>query len=136
MLRRLSDMPEYRILVVDDDLSTTDFLREILEGQGYVVQTAASPDDAKEHMWNDLTLIWSDMRMPNIGDGLQLLKHYREQFPESNTFYAMASGTWTDAEMALARELGANEIIEKPIMIETIIKVTQRAEEFYQERTK
>src|SRR6478736_3897670 len=71
----------YRVLVVDDDLSTLHVSRLILEAKGYEVKTASDGFEALVELRRSLPdLIISDLRMPNMS-GFELLSIVRRRFP-------------------------------------------------------
>ena len=69
-------MPD--ILVVDDELSMREFLKILLEKEGYSVTTAADATKAISMLKKDsFELVISDVKMPGIG-GLPLLEKIKE----------------------------------------------------------
>ncbi|MBF0473466.1 MAG: hybrid sensor histidine kinase/response regulator [Nitrospirae bacterium] len=73
------EIKDMKILIVDDDLFTSEMLAEILKDSGFNVLTANNGLNAIEvHNQNtDLKLIVSDMNMPEM-NGLELIKKIRE----------------------------------------------------------
>ena len=65
---------EPRILVVDDDASVREALRELLSGEGYAVVTADDGQDALDRLgtMEPPCLILLDLRMPRV-DGWEFL---------------------------------------------------------------
>lgn len=75
----------FRILVVDDERSIREAVREILESQGYEVLTAADGLDGLHALSKSLPdLIISDLNMPRMS-GFELLAIVRERFPHIAT---------------------------------------------------
>ncbi len=67
-----------RILVVDDSITVRELERQLLEGRGYVVDTAVDGVDG----WNAVRsvrydLVVSDIDMPRM-DGIQLVRHIKD----------------------------------------------------------
>jgi two-component system sensor histidine kinase and response regulator WspE len=67
-----------RVLVVDDSITVRELERQLLEGRGYVVDTAVDGVDG----WNAVRsgrydLVVSDIDMPRM-DGIQLVRHIKE----------------------------------------------------------
>jgi two-component system, chemotaxis family, sensor histidine kinase and response regulator WspE len=67
-----------RILVVDDSITVRELERQLLEGRGYIVDTAVDGVDG----WNAIRtahydLVVSDVDMPRM-DGIQLVRHIKE----------------------------------------------------------
>ena len=66
------------MLVVDDSITVRELERQLLEGRGYVVNTAVNGIDG----WNAVRsgrydLVVSDIDMPRM-DGIQLVRHIKE----------------------------------------------------------
>jgi|GEM_PF-3742156 len=67
-----------RILIVDDEESILDLLREVLENKKHVIDAASDADEALEKMaTRDYDCIISDIRMPGM-DGNELYEHLSE----------------------------------------------------------
>ena len=67
-----------RVLVVDDSITVRELERQLLEGRGYLVDTAVDGVDG----WNAVRsgrydLVVSDIDMPRM-DGIQLVRHIKE----------------------------------------------------------
>lgn len=72
---------EGRLLVVDDEENLRITTAAILEKDGYVVDTAASGDEAISLVQDfDYDLVLTDLHMEN-GDGLTVLSQIRRQSP-------------------------------------------------------
>ncbi len=72
------------ILVVEDDKSTRDLIRHVLEREGYRVLDAADGKEALEvagQYPDPIGLVITDMAMPNV-DGLKLTRLLRTHRPE------------------------------------------------------
>jgi CheY-like chemotaxis protein len=113
------------ILVVDDEPEVADlfrqrFRREVREGT-YVMHFANSGEDALQQLGNgiepQLIVILSDINMPGM-DGLQLLRHVKEQRPDMPVMMVTAYGD--DERRRRARDLGAFEFLAKPVDFERL----------------
>lgn len=107
-----------RILVVDDEPLVLDTIKEHLELEGVVVNTAISGNEALK-MLADKTynLILSDIRMPN-GSGTELLKNVLSSSHQAPPLILMSSfGDITDKK---ARALGARGMFLKPDSMENL----------------
>ena len=73
------NQPRYRILIVDDEPTNRQLLREILRPFGFALQEAENGRQAVE-LWQEFQphLIWMDIRMPEL-DGYQATKQIKAQ---------------------------------------------------------
>lgn len=109
-----------KLLVVDDELDVKDmflqrFRKEIKSGKISLV-FAHSGEEALELLSQiqptDIVLILSDINMPGM-TGFDLLKIVKEKLPHLKVFMVSAYG---DAlNMNKAKEIGADDFIEKPV---------------------
>ena len=111
-----------RILVVDDDEQCRDLICEVLGTNGYIVNAASDGIAAREALAQDVgsRIIIADIRMPKEG-GLQLLRHLRQE--ESPHDIILMSSSISRAEAKLARQLGAQALLEKPFRISELLQV-------------
>jgi DNA-binding NtrC family response regulator len=67
-----------RIMVVDDERGMCDFLRYLLEGEGYQVEHANSGIEALAKLeQGSFQLVLADIKMPGM-DGLEMLRRIKE----------------------------------------------------------
>ena len=115
-----------RILVIDDDPETCDFLREIFEEQGWRVVAALNADDALAAVKAEVyDLIVSDINLNDKLNGVELLKNFRKLSPTSQVILISGFGTLETAIEAV-RE-GAFDFISKPFNVQEIISTARRA---------
>ena len=101
------------ILVVDDDPGFRRLLETILAKEGYQVQTSGSVAEAlRQGQARSFDLVISDLRLPD-GDGLAVLKWWKENAPETPVVMITAFGTVASAVEAM--KLGAADYIGKPL---------------------
>ena len=75
------DVPQSRVLVVDDEAEIVDLMRDLLEGAGYEVATAESGAVALALLESArFDAIVSDLRMPDM-DGATLWREVKQQHP-------------------------------------------------------
>jgi len=100
------------ILIVDDERSIRNTLKEILEFENYQVDTANDGQDAIDKVANKpYDVVLCDVKMPKV-DGLEFLAHVK-----SNKFdgqVIMISGHLTIDTAVEATRMGAFDFIEKP----------------------
>ncbi|MCF8061392.1 MAG: response regulator, partial [Deltaproteobacteria bacterium] len=121
-------MTDYKILVVDDDPKILERLREFLQREGYVVETAKNGEIAGNMLdqdYYDLALI--DLNMPKV-DGMTLLKTLVDYHPD--TVGIILTGHATIRNAVEAMKLGAADYLAKPVKMEELLLVVQRALEF------
>ena len=119
-------MTNARVLVVDDEPDIRQTVRDILEDEGYVVDTAesaAAAREARRQQRPDLVLL--DIWMPDL-DGISLLREWNERGGLPCPVI-MISGHGTVETAVEATRLGAWDFIEKPISLAKLLLVIQRA---------
>ena len=101
-----------RILHIEDDETIATVAREILEEQGWQVQTCNDGNAAIEHIcggvYYDFLLI--DYDLPSV-NGLDLVKRVRNLAHRSRTPIGVLSASAVEAE---TREAGADVFLRKP----------------------
>src|SRR5258708_22557808 len=71
------EMPQTNILIVEDDLTTQEMARMVLENAGYGVSVARSAEDADRvirNLWPDIVLM--DRELPGM-DGLEFTRRLK-----------------------------------------------------------
>jgi two-component system response regulator PilR (NtrC family) len=113
------------LLVVDDELSMREFLKILLEKEGYEVTTASEASSALELFKKDeFDLIISDIKMPGIG-GLSLLEKVKEI--DSSVPVIMITAYASPENAVFAMKSGAFDYITKPFKVDEIIKIIKSA---------
>jgi DNA-binding NtrC family response regulator len=116
----------YRVLIVDDDRLTCDFIQEILAGfqaEFTTVQDAQQAIDLAEQQPFDLII--SDINLQHRLTGLDVLKAFKAATPSSEVILISGFGTLETAIEAV-RE-GAFDYISKPFNINQVKAVVKRA---------
>ncbi len=111
---------EPRILVVDDDPTVREALRELLSGEGYAVVTADDGQDALDRLgaMEPPCLILLDLRMPRV-DGWEFLA--RRDGAGKKTPVVLLSG------MAFIRDApGVADFLAKPIRPDKLLDCVRR----------
>jgi two-component system phosphate regulon response regulator OmpR len=100
-----------RLLIVDDDPSVREMLREYLVGHGFEVAEAGSGAQMREQFERELPdAVLLDVRLPG-DDGLVLARYLREHY-DVGIIMVTASGDVVDRVVGL--EIGADDYIAKP----------------------
>ena len=113
-----------RILVIDDERSIRNTLREILEYEKYIVDDAADGASGlqlvKEHKYD---AILCDIKMPNM-DGIEVLTQIYEM---TDTPVIMISGHGTIDTAVEAIKKGAYDYISKPLDLNRLLVTLRNA---------
>ncbi len=113
------------ILVVDDELSMREFLKILLEKEGYHVTTAAEGrtafELAEQHPFD---LVISDIRMPGM-TGLELLARLKQLKADIGVIMITAFASPDDAVAAMKN--GAFDYITKPFNVDEIKSIVRAA---------
>ena len=112
------------ILVADDDETCRDSIRKVLEKEGHRVQAAEDVDSALEVLRaGHFDLVVCDYRMPGK-TGIDLLLELRKQHSPVPVLMISA---FADAHTeAAVKELGALDLLKKPIRRQELIKQAHR----------
>jgi two-component system response regulator PilR (NtrC family) len=113
------------ILVVDDELSMREFLKILLEKEGYSVTIAQDAATALEILEKETCkLVISDVKMPGIG-GLPLLEKIKAI--NSNIPVIMITAYASPENAVRAMKDGAFDYITKPFKVDEIIDNVRKA---------
>ena len=114
-----------RIVVIDDEANAVTALETLLREDGYEVSGA---HDARAGLAllerTEADVVLTDLRMPGM-DGLELLARVKEIRPETMVIVMTAYGTVKTAVKAM--KMGAEDYLGKPIDVEEVELVLQRA---------
>lgn len=115
------------ILVVDDDRRNRDMLAEALRQADFYIDVANSGEEAIERGGHrEYDAVFSDIKMPSV-TGLELLASFRASSPETPVVLLTAFGSVDTAIQAMKQ--GAFDYITKPINLDEVVLVAQRAVE-------
>jgi len=105
---------KHLILIVEDDLDTSDMLSAYFEGQGYEVMTAAWGNDALELCQEIVPdLIIQDIRLPDI-NGYEVAKQLRSNVRTQQAPIIFLTEKRERADRIAGLKLGAVDYITKP----------------------
>ena len=118
---------EARLLVVDDEESLRITTAAILEKEGYIVDTAASGDEAIALLQTlEYDLVLTDLHMED-GDGLSVLSQIRKQSPL--TISVVLTGFASVESAIAALQEGAYDYLVKPCDIDNMKHTIRRGVE-------
>ena len=105
-----------RVLVVEDEPDTRQFLKRLLEGHGARVVTAASGRDALDAFRrDDVDVLISDIGLPGL-DGYELMRQIRRGAPADRRVAAIALTAYARAEdRTRALRAGYQAHVTKPV---------------------
>src|SRR5512139_2771348 len=99
--------------------------KRILEEEGYEVEVALSGKEAFDKMKETpFDIVITDLKMPGI-DGMEVLKTFRKEYPE--TIVIMITGFSTVETAVEAMKLGAFDYIPKPFTPDEVAIVVKKA---------
>jgi DNA-binding NtrC family response regulator len=120
-------MKTKQILVIDDDRETCEFLSEVFADQGWSVISATTPDEAEAKATAGLDLIVSDIRLEARVNGIDLLKRFKRELPDTPIILISGFGSLETAVESV-RE-GAFDFISKPFNVAEVVATARRAME-------
>ena len=113
-----------RVLVVDDDNLSREFLAEATECLGLKVDTAIDGKQALELLSaQDYDLVLTDLRMPGM-DGIELVQAMKLRHSEVPAVIVTAHGTIEATVQAM--RLGARDFLVKPVSPDSVRLVVER----------
>jgi two-component system nitrogen regulation response regulator NtrX len=114
-----------RILIVDDEQGIRATLGQLLEFEGYEVRAVGNAvDGITEYQKLRPDLVFLDVKMAGI-DGVEALKKIKEHDPSA--IVVMISGHATIQTAVEATQLGAYDILEKPLDTDRILVTLRNA---------
>ncbi|MCB2073704.1 MAG: response regulator transcription factor [Novosphingobium sp.] len=108
-----------RLLLVEDDPELGRRLSERLRGADFAVELATSRSEAED--WADLdrmAAIILDLGLPD-GDGIDLLRQWRDARVNTPILILTARGSWQDKVEGL--NAGADDFVVKPVRFEELL---------------
>jgi len=121
----MPDVHRQSVAVVDDDDAVRDSLRCLLEAAGFSAVTFGSARDfLSRARLAEVACVLIDQHMPHT-TGIELLTHMQANLPEMPV--AMMTGSPSAELTRRAFELGAWEVLEKPLKEEVLLAFVARA---------
>jgi DNA-binding NtrC family response regulator len=112
-----------RILVVDDDENIRKTLQIILEDEGYLVDLAATGNEAIEMTQQTVyNVALLDIRLPDM-EGVELLKRIKDYVPRTRKIMVTGYPSMGNAISALNKN--ADAYLTKPVDVENLLEVVK-----------
>jgi len=109
-----------KVYIIDDDKNVRNSLKEILEDEGYDVQLYASGKSCLKQLEKERpSVLFLDVWLNNE-DGLEILKEIKKIYPTLPII--MISGHATIELAVQSTKMGADDFLEKPLSIQTILE--------------
>jgi DNA-binding NtrC family response regulator len=125
-------MQALRVVVLDDDPGTCEFLRAIFTAEGHDCQTFLRPDVAEQHLVANLAdLVMVDVYL-GAENGIDLLRRFRELQPRIYPVIMTANISVETAARAMSE--GAVDYVSKPLTVDQVRGIASRADAFRQQR--
>lgn len=117
-----------KLLIVEDDLSIIELIKNYLEQEGFLVDTALDGSSALKKIKSDTyDLILLDLMLPNIS-GKEVLANIRRT---SLTPVIIMSAKNTDVDKAVLLGMGADDYITKPFsLLELLARISANIRRF------
>ncbi|MFN9310733.1 response regulator [Gemmatimonas sp.] len=114
-----------RVLVIDDEPGIRQALGQLLEYEGFEVKTASGGAEGIT-LYDAFRpqLVFLDVKMAGL-DGLEVLKRLRQADPTATV--VMISGHATIQTAVEATQLGAYDILEKPLDTDRVLVLLRNA---------
>jgi two-component system alkaline phosphatase synthesis response regulator PhoP len=107
-------MVESKVIVVDDEESLRSLVKNLLEGEGFMVITCKDTDEGYKRMLKsnpDLAIV--DINMPTIG-GIEFCRTIRQTPALKNTPIIMLTIESTETNKIIGLDSGADDYLTKP----------------------
>ena len=111
---------DIRLLVVDDEESIREGLREYLDFEGYSVDSAVSAEDALSKGITDYDLLLLDVMMDGMS-GFELAEKLKKSPDTERIPVIFLTAKDSDDDMVAGLRLGADDYIPKPFSMKNVI---------------
>lgn len=114
---------EYKLLIVDDDHSIQELLKETFESLEFDVFCASNANEAMALAEQEGILgFFLDIKLPGMS-GIDLLHNLKKHSPAG--FFFAITGYASVADLLYCREAGFDDYFSKPFRLEDIIHATR-----------
>ncbi len=109
---------KFKVLVIEDEVNISNFVRTILETNGYQVLDARNGSNGKLlYLSHCPDLVILDLGLPDM-DGVELIRMIREN---AGTPIIVLSARTNESDKVQALDLGANDYVTKPFGTEELV---------------
>ena len=110
------------VLIAEDNDDVATLIQNIFENNGYIARRASDGQEALEMLMNeDLPdLVISDIAMPRM-DGLELIRHIREDETMNHLPIIVVSARVEDSERLEGLDAGAEVYLAKPFIVDELL---------------
>lgn len=112
-----------RVLVVEDQDNERRAMARLLKMEGYDALTAKNADEALSRIAEPISLVITDLKMPDAS-GVELLQQWKRERP-TTPFLMVTAYAEVDSAVA-AMKLGAKDYLTKPIKPEAFLDLVAR----------
>ena len=110
-----------KILVIEDEPDIRKTLEYNLERENFIVTTASSLSDAKEHLAKDnFSLLILDLMLPD-GSGLDLCRELKSDLTNESPLILILTAKDDEVDRVVGFELGADDYVTKPFSVRELI---------------
>ena len=107
-----------KILIVEDEFSISNFMKTVLEGDGYTVEVATCAAQARAALEKmEFSAMLLDLGLPDA-DGLELLRELRQRY---GLPVIVVSARTEESEKVAALDSGADDYITKPFSMRELM---------------
>ena len=125
-MNKSSPIPEFRVLIVEDDSATRLLLKKVVTKAGYFTDEASSAEVALELIQkNKYHIVVTDIGLPGQ-DGLELLQEIKKRDPLIQV--VMLTGEVTMSRTLQTLEFGATDFSLKPVDVEELLMIIRMCE--------
>ncbi len=118
-----------RILIVDDEDGIRETLTDVLEDEGYIVDSAATGEECLDRLSvRNYAVVLLDVWLPGI-DGIETLQQIGSGDDSGAPVVVMISGHGTVESAVRATKLGAHDFLEKPLSVDRVLLAVRNAVE-------
>jgi len=116
---------ESSVLVVDDDLAFSQTLKEVLQSNGYRVNTEEDPAKVLSHMEQEYQLlVILDLKLGDV-DGLDVLKKVRARYPGKPVVLVTGERNEISTAIEQGMQVGAYTCLYKPFAVDRLIGIIE-----------